>query len=190
MNKIEQAQQFAHQAHDSIKQVRKYSGQPYWTHTDKVAAIVASVGGTEDMVCAAHMHDILEDVYPLNPEYSPARISLLFGLPVASLVAELTDMYTKESYPKLNRKARHELENERLGKIAVEAKTIKLADLIDNTSSIVEHDKGFAKVYLKEKLALLPYLSEGNSDLLNRAALQTLAGFQALGMSIPTVTHI
>ena len=58
------AKEFAHAAHDSIKQVRKYTGEPYWNHTDAVAEVVASVGGTEDMVMAAHLHDVLEDVTP------------------------------------------------------------------------------------------------------------------------------
>jgi hypothetical protein len=33
--------------------------------------------------------------------------------------------------------------------------SIKCADLISNTSTIVKHDPGFAKVYLPEKKAIL-----------------------------------
>jgi hypothetical protein len=39
--------------------------------------------------------------------------------------------------------------------VSPRAKTIKLADMIDNTFSIVERDPAFAKVYLAEKAALL-----------------------------------
>ncbi|HET8688145.1 MAG TPA: hypothetical protein VFM18_16035, partial [Methanosarcina sp.] len=46
-----------------------------------------------------------------------------------------------------------------------QAKTIKLADLIDNTSSIVEHDKDFAKIYLAEKKLLLEVLHDGDMKL-------------------------
>ena len=66
MNLIEKAKQFAHEAHDSIGQKRKYSGEPYWVHTDAVAEKVAAIGGTEVMVAAAHLHDVLEDVTPLD----------------------------------------------------------------------------------------------------------------------------
>jgi len=187
MNQIKLAKKFAHAAHDSIKQKRKYSGEPYWIHTDAVADIVASVGGTEDMIVAAHLHDILEDVTPKCPGYSEGQIKVQFGEHVLQLVKELTDKYTKVKYPALNRAARHELENERLANISVEAKTIKLADLINNTASIVSEDKDFAQVYIREKLALLPLLAGGNSELLNRASLQTIASCAALGINIPTV---
>jgi hypothetical protein len=49
------------------------------------------------------------------------------------------------------------------------AKTIKIADLIDNTLSIVIYDPEFAKVYLPEKMDLLQVLKEGDSDLWKRA---------------------
>jgi hypothetical protein len=49
------------------------------------------------------------------------------------------------------------------------AKTIKLADLIDNSRSIVERDPDFAKVYLAEKRELLAVLTDGDETLLNQA---------------------
>lgn len=190
MNKVKIAQQFAHDAHDSIGQVRKYSGQPYWTHTDHVAAIVASVGGSEDMQAAAHLHDVLEDVAPLDKDgkFQAFNIENLFGANVLALVVALTDVFTRESYPKLNRANRKALERERVSKISAEAKTIKLADFLDNTASIAEHDKDFAKVYLREKLEMLPYLSDGNADLLQRASIQAIAACATCGVDIPTLS--
>ena len=185
MTKIEKAQVFAHEAHDSIKQVRKYTGAPYWVHTDAVAEIVAFVGGDENQVCAAHLHDVLEDVKPINPEYNAQRILNEFGDDVMDIVIDLTDVYTKVAYPKLNRKQRHELENKRLAIIPPRSQTVKLADLINNTASIVVNDPDFAKVYLPEKLAILPLLSDGNPVLLNRASMQTIIAFQTLGLTIP-----
>lgn len=44
-------------------------------------------------------------------------------------------------------------------------KTIKLADLISNTKSIVEHDKNFARIYIKEKELLLEVLADGDENL-------------------------
>nr|DAH57188.1 MAG TPA: HD domain-containing protein [Caudoviricetes sp.] len=45
------------------------------------------------------------------------------------------------------------------------SKTIKLADLISNSRSIVKHDKDFARVYIKEKELLLDVLTEGDTTL-------------------------
>lgn len=50
-----------------------------------------------------------------------------------------------------------------------EAQTIKCADLIDNTSSIVAHDPAFARVYLEEKRALLEVLTRADPTLLAMA---------------------
>lgn len=186
MTRIEIAQAFAHEAHDRIGQKRKYSGQPYWIHTDHVAAIVAGVGGTEDMIIAAHLHDVLEDVTPKYPGYSEGQIEVQFGANVLQLVKELTDEFTKESYPNLNRAERKALEKERIRKISPAAKTIKLADFLDNTASIAEHDKDFAKVYLREKLAVLPYLLEGNADLFQRTVMQTIVACNMCGVDFPS----
>ena len=46
-----------------------------------------------------------------------------------------------------------------------EAKTIKLADLIDNSKSILEYDPKFAKVYMAEKKLLLEVLEDGDKSL-------------------------
>ena len=67
---------------------------------------------------------------------------------------ELTDVYTTDAYPHLNRKARKELETARLATVSTEAKLIKLADIAENTSSIVERDPGFSRVYHAEKGAM------------------------------------
>src|SRR5690606_42105221 len=58
---------------------------------------------------------------------------------------------------------------ERIGNISNQAKTIKLADLIDNTSSIVQYDKGFAVTYLNEKRYMLNVLEGGYKVLLIKA---------------------
>lgn len=190
MTRIQQAQQLAHEAHDSINQKRKYSGQPYWVHTDEVASVVASTPGTtENMGCAAHLHDVLEDVFPLNPKYHAGLIRDMFGDDVLLFVMGLTDVYTKVAYPKLNRAARHAKENERLGKVCPYVKTIKLADLICNTRDIVSQDPDFGRVYLREKLALLPYLADGSPVLLQQASQQVIEGFKTLGMDLPTISR-
>jgi hypothetical protein len=46
-----------------------------------------------------------------------------------------------------------------------EAQTIKLADLISNSKSIMEHDPAFAKTYLEEKRLLLDVMTKGDPGL-------------------------
>ena len=53
-----------------------------------------------------------------------------------------------------------------------DAQTIKVADIIDNTKSIVRRDPGFAEVYLKEKAALLEVLTKADAGLRIRAGLR------------------
>jgi guanosine-3',5'-bis(diphosphate) 3'-pyrophosphohydrolase len=185
MTRIEQAQQMAHEAHESIGQRRKYTGEPYWVHTDEVARIVAEDGGDEDMIVAAHLHDVLEDVTPINPHYDLYLIDHTFGGDVSRLVSELTDEYTKAAFPDMNRASRHKMENRRLANISLPAKTIKLADLISNTHSIVEYDKDFARVYLQEKWELLPLLKDGSPALWQRASDSASAGFIKLMLTPP-----
>jgi len=185
--KLIEARDLAREGHDSINQKRKYTGEPYWVHTEDVAEIVAGVTHTEDMLIAALYHDWIEDVFPVNPKYNIDLIKEKFGVSVANMVMDLTDEYTKEKYPLMNRATRKKMERERIAGISKESKTLKLADLISNTSSIVEHDKDFAHVYLREIMETLPHLVEGNSELLQRASIQALAGFKLLGIEIPVL---
>lgn len=156
--KLIAARDDARNAHNSIGQKRKYTGEPYFTHTEAVAELVASFGGSEEMIIAAIFHDTEEDVFPLNPYYSIERTRSLYGDVVTNMVVELTDTFTKENYPHLGRKERKQRERERLAKVSEESKLIKICDLLDNTKSIVEHDPNFARTYLREKTDLLPLL--------------------------------
>jgi (p)ppGpp synthase/HD superfamily hydrolase len=145
---VEQAADLAKAAHEG--QRRKYTGEPYWHHLRNVAELVAEVTDDEEMIAAAWLHDTLEDT---AVDYSTIRSG--FGQRVAQLVLELTDEYTHEKYPGMNRASRKKAEAERLSKISADARTIKLADIKDNTRDIVERDPGFAKIYLAEKRDIL-----------------------------------
>lgn len=166
------ARDFFREAHDSIGQKRKYDLSPYWTHTERVAGLVSQVINDEDVIIAALGHDSQEDVLPVNPKYNSDLITKEFGENVTSLILQLTDVYTKESYPQFNRAKRKLLEAQRLGTITPEGKSLKICDLIDNTTDILSHDRGFGIQYLKEKEMILPYLKEGNQTLFLRAVGQ------------------
>lgn len=187
-NRIYEARDFAHAGHDLIKQVRKYTGVPYWNHTDEVAGIVMDIvlpdgpltgehftpeqfREADDDIIAAHCHDLDEDVFSVtrNPIYSAGGIAVRFGFNVGRIVWELTDFFTKENFPTMKRGERKKREAERLGSIHPRTKTIKLADIIANTKDIVGHDEEFAQTYLAEKAYLLPFLEGGSPILMAQA---------------------
>ena len=147
MDRIKHALVFATAAHSGQK--RKYAGDDYIVHPMAVAELVSLNGGDEDQIIAAYLHDTIEDT-----DVTYEDVYQTFGADVAALVWELTDRFTHEEYPNHNRAQRKAWEADRLAKVSPRAKLIKLCDMIDNTSTIVEHDPGFAKVYLKEKLEL------------------------------------
>lgn len=143
---------FAREVHKHQK--RKYTGNAYTDHLGEVAGIVASIPHTEEMVAIAWLHDCIEDqgveVVTLVSE---------FGMRVAHGVLMLSDL--EEG----NRAERKRLSRERLVKAPPEIQTIKYADLISNTSNIVQFDPKFAEVYLEEKRLLLEVMDKGDKQL-------------------------
>jgi (p)ppGpp synthase/HD superfamily hydrolase len=155
----QKAKEFATKAHAGQK--RKYTGADYIEHPAAVVKIVREVPHTEEMLAAAWLHDVVEACgVPIS------EIREEFGDDVASLVDWLTDVSKPTDG---NRKKRKNLDLLHTATASPAAKTIKLADLIDNTSSIVQYDPEFAKVYLEEKKALLDVLKEGDFRLWTRA---------------------
>lgn len=154
---------FALAAHTAIGQKRKYTGEPYIIHPMEVAATVKTVPGhTEEMVAAAYLHDVVEDT-----DVGIDVILHLFGATVAEYVRLLTDPPKVEGGP--NRKERKRHDRERLSGAPSEVQTIKLADLIANTTSIVQFDPKFAVTYLEEKRLLLEVMDKGDAELHARA---------------------
>ena len=76
----------AAQAHDGV--TRK-SGEPYVTHPLEVARILADLHLDADSLCAALLHDVIEDT-----DYSYEDIAKQFGETVANLVEGVTKLST------------------------------------------------------------------------------------------------
>lgn len=90
------------------------------------------------------------------------------------MVGELVDWLTDVSKPEDgNRQVRKELDRQHMARAIPAAKTIKLADLIDNTLTIKARDPQFWRVYRREKLALLEVLREGDRTLWEKAHRQS-----------------
>lgn len=172
----DKAKAFATLQHGRIGQMRKYSdGTPYINHPAAVVELVRSVPHTEEMLAAAWLHDVVEDTpVTLN------EIEFVFGIEVATLVEMLTDVSQPEDG---NRAARKAIDRAHTAKASPAAKTVKLADLIDNGRNILENDPKFARIYLGEKAPLLEVLREGDPTLWAMAASIVEKGRLALGMA-------
>lgn len=172
---VERAREFATSAHQRIGHRRKYSKQPYHVHLEAVAKLVAGVSDDPEMIAAAWLHDTVED--------TPATLDDIeehFGVAVSELVEELTDV----SMPSDGNRARRKgLDRNHTAQASVRAKTVKLADLIDNCRDITRHDERFARVYLIEMGALLKVLTDGDQALLSEAGRLHAKYVEKLGIS-------
>lgn len=82
--KIYVAFRFAAEAH--AKQKRKGSETPYIAHPMGVASLVIEHGGKEDVICAALLHDVVEDC-----GVTPEALGNTFGGRVLELVSAVTN---------------------------------------------------------------------------------------------------
>ena len=157
----DRARVYATEAHQRINHRRKYNNEPYDVHLSAVAKLVASVTDDAEMIAAGWLHDTVEDTQATLED-----IEEVFGQPVAELVEELTDVSKPGDG---NRAIRKAIDRRHLAQASQRAKTVKLADLIDNCKDITRHDPRFARIYLAEMGSLLDVLQEGDGQLFKRA---------------------
>ena len=156
---ITAAKMLAGEAHKG--QTRKYSGLPYIIHPVEVATIVEEAGGTDEMIAAALLHDVIEDT-----EFTYEDIAEKTSPEVADLVQGLTEVSKPEDG---NRKVRKALDRDFLAEQSPEVQTIKYADVISNTKDIKVYDPKFAEVYVAEMKELLKVIDKGDSALYEKA---------------------
>lgn len=157
----ERARRYASKAHAEAGQRRKYTDEPYIVHPAAVVELVRSVCDDEEVLAAAWLHDTVEDTpSTLND------ISSHFGERVAGLVAMLTNPGTAAGQNRAARKVAH---FRHTAAASPDAQTIKLADIIDNTRSIVNFDPHFARIYLVEKRVQIALLTAGDCTLQQQA---------------------
>jgi (p)ppGpp synthase/HD superfamily hydrolase len=155
------AMQFAREAHKD--QLRNYTDEPYCTHLAEVAGIVATLDLPEGpiAIAVAWLHDTVEDTGT-----TPRTLFEEFGQDVKAGVMLLSDL--EEG----NRSLRKQMSRLRLATAPGWIQTIKCADLISNTSSIVKHDPKFAVTYLEEKRLLLDAMTRADPRLVEIARKQ------------------
>jgi (p)ppGpp synthase/HD superfamily hydrolase len=147
MSLLEKAQAFAIAKHGA--QDGKRPGEPYIGHVETVVAILRNHGEHRPEVLAgAYLHDCLE-----KTDTTVGELIREFGEGVAELVYWLTDPEDSEGDEK------DLISTWLLGRAPVEAKVIKLADIIDNADAIRVHDP-----------ARWPTFRKGKSSILDRMA--------------------
>lgn len=120
---IQKAKDLATERHAHL---RMYNAgkSPVIIHIGEVANYVELYGGTDDMIAAAWLHDIVEDT-----DVTLEQIEEWFGPAISSLVDGLTDPPHFEPLPLEQRKP---LQAERLKAKSDEIKRIKICDQLSN----------------------------------------------------------
>lgn len=169
MNILATVEAFARSAHEG--QRRKYANEPYINHPVRVMHTCAEYVNDEVVLEAALLHDVIEDT-EVSANMLFKFLQTLHSGPeavkVMKLVQELTDEYVSAKYPGWNRVKRKKLEVLRLSKISPAAQTIKYADILDNSTDIVNSGSDFAPRYLLEAEDILLNLPKGNAALYKR----------------------
>ncbi len=130
---IVKAFELANKAHEGQKRI---SGEPYITHPLEVALILADIEMDTASICAALLHDVVEDT-----SYTSADILNMFGEEIELLV----DGVTKLS--RINFKSREDAQAENLRKMFmamardIRVLLIKLADRMHNMRTLYYHSE-------------------------------------------------
>src|SRR5690606_10567413 len=169
-NFLEKVKEFADKAHG--EQLRKYKKDRYIVHPIRVMLICKEYSEDRSILAAALLHDVLEDTPVSKDEikdFLTQHMDATEAITALNYVVELTDVYTKKDYPKLNRKQRKAREVERLSSISAEGHTIKYADTMGNARERAESGHSCAAVYLSECKIILECRVRGDGELRVRA---------------------
>jgi len=157
MTKLEKAELFAKEKHS--KMTRKNGTTPYSFHLESVVNRLKSMGiVNEDVLCAAWLHDTIEDAYTSFDD-----IFDQFGREVAILVSSLS----KDT--KLPKKERESQYVKQLKNASFEAKLIKLCDIAANLSDLKNSDLSKTKL-LKTVKTKLHYLNIIKNEIIENKA--------------------
>lgn len=116
---VEKAVAFASKCHEGA--CRKGSNTPYIVHPLETAVIVSLITDDKDLICAALLHDVIEDA-----GVSKSQLEKEFGRRVAQLVMDETEDKSKSWKERKSATLRH------LESASREAKILVLADKLSN----------------------------------------------------------
>jgi (p)ppGpp synthase/HD superfamily hydrolase len=151
--KERKAWNFAKEAHKG--QIRKFINKPYFgAHVVKVNGIVKQYTTDEDLLCAALLHDVIEDCFE-DPEVGYHIIEEEFGKRVADIVMELTS--SKEDIDD-NYDSKADYLIVKMIHMSDDALIIKLSDRLQNISDAFTASERFRTKYFQETVQIMDEL--------------------------------
>lgn len=181
--RVRQALQWSERAHRGKS--RKSGDHPYLLHPVAVGQLLAAVGADDDLLCAAYLHDVVEDT-----DTSLAEIEDYFGSHVARLVGGVTTPSMLEGRP-LDKAEQSALVINAMSEAPLDVAALKAADLTTNLTDLVldarasglahwqelfgERTESKITHYLELSEVLLDRLAEEDSYLLLAATLRERA---------------
>lgn len=160
---------------------RRYEGHLYFDHCVAVAEKAAPFAdfAYEVGLC----HDLIEDGLATVEVLRTQLLTLTYleteTTTILGAVIELTDVFTKISFPEMSKKQRREQENTRLTEVGALAQTVKYADLIDGARWVHENRPVKWSEYRQRKIKLLRRLNKGAPALRDEAINVFKASFSA-----------
>jgi len=149
MTKLESAESFAKDRHRN----QKYENKPYHTHLEAVVDSLKHIGvNDEDVLCAAWLHDTIEDTATAFDD-----IEQRFGSNIAVMVLSISK---DSSLPKKERERQY---IEQLKNAPLQAILIKLCDISSNLKELKNSSwsKTRKSKYVKKKLYNLNVIKPG-----------------------------
>jgi (p)ppGpp synthase/HD superfamily hydrolase len=164
---------FAKDAHKG--QVRKFVNKPYFTaHVQKVNGIVKQYTTNEDLLCAALLHDVIEDCFD-DKDLGYQIISNEFGSTIADIVLELTSSEDEIQNDYNGDKAEYLVD--KLLNMTDDALIVKLADRLQNISDAFTASERFRNNYFHETNYIIDSLeSERNLNKIQSALIDQIKG--------------
>lgn len=126
-----------------------------------MAALVEFYTRDDEMTAIAWLHDILEE--DTGVEFD--ELIDKFGGDIAFPVADLTNEYTEQSYPKMSANERSLREIDRLARCSDEVKIVKLADRLDNLMMVRCLDTYWKTLYFEQSQLLLEKIGDAHKRL-------------------------
>lgn len=150
----QKAREFAIIKHGTA--MRKSNGLPYYTHPIAVATRLLQFPETsinQDIICAAYLHDTLEDTDTTSEE-----ITLKFNETVSKLVQEVTsDKRLIKERQQTDPQAKAKYLTGKINRMSKDARAIKLADREHNVSDLHVCTSEFSTRYANETRYILDH---------------------------------
>jgi (p)ppGpp synthase/HD superfamily hydrolase len=150
------ARRFAKLAH--TKQKRKYTGQPYFIHVDRVGTRLHKMGFAAHIAAAGFCHDTMEDC-----GISFGYLERALGEPTAWLVHHLTN--PSKRFPAMRREQRKQMDRLHIASCSNVVRVVKLVDRIDNLRDMSLAPRPFLRLYADESRLLLNALRGTHAQL-------------------------